>query len=201
MARAGRAGGGGVGVERLVGPASPVEHLDRHDGERCFQPLERQERELAVTGAGGRKAMNVSAPIVMIGAVSPIARDMPMITPVRMPGIEYGTMWSRTVCHWSRRARTRPRGSSPGSSGSPRAWRRSRSAGSAAPASGRRQDALARAERVDEQAEREQAVDDRGHAREVGDVDLDDVGDPVLRRVLLEVDARRRPRAAWRPPR
>ena len=43
--------------------------------------------------------MNVSAPIVMMGAVSPIARDMPMITPVRMPGIEYGTMWSRTVCH------------------------------------------------------------------------------------------------------
>src|SRR5687768_4956566 len=41
-----------------------------------------------VTGIGGRKAMNVSAPIVMIGAVSPIARDMPMITPVRMPGIE-----------------------------------------------------------------------------------------------------------------
>ena len=34
--------------------------------------------------------MNVSAPIVMIGAVSPIARDMPMMTPVRMPGIEYG---------------------------------------------------------------------------------------------------------------
>ena len=32
--------------------------------------------------------MNVSAPMVMIGAVSPIARDMPMITPVRMPGIE-----------------------------------------------------------------------------------------------------------------
>ena len=36
--------------------------------------------------------MNVSAPIVMIGAVSPIARDMPMITPVRIPAAEYGTM-------------------------------------------------------------------------------------------------------------
>src|SRR6185436_12207560 len=32
-----------------------------------------------VTGAGGRKAMKVSAPIVMIGAVSPIARAMPMM--------------------------------------------------------------------------------------------------------------------------
>ena len=29
--------------------------------------------------------MKVSAPMVMSGAVSPIARDMPMITPVRMP--------------------------------------------------------------------------------------------------------------------
>src|SRR3954454_21949570 len=46
-----------------------------------------------VSGAGGRKAMKVSDPIVMIGAVSPIARAMPMITPVRMPGIEYGMMW------------------------------------------------------------------------------------------------------------
>src|SRR4029450_10895483 len=40
-------------------------------------------------GAGGRKAMKVSAPMVMMGAVSPMARAMPMITPVRMPGIEY----------------------------------------------------------------------------------------------------------------
>ena len=43
--------------------------------------------------------MKVSAPMVMIGAVSPIARAMPMITPVRMPAEEYGRMWSRTVCH------------------------------------------------------------------------------------------------------
>src|SRR5918995_1480324 len=45
------------------------------------------------TGAGGRKAMKVSAPMVMMGAVSPIARAMPMITPVRMPAEEYGRMW------------------------------------------------------------------------------------------------------------
>ena len=48
-------------------------------------------------GAGGRKAMKVSAPTVMIGAVSPIARAMPMITPVRMPALEYGMMWSETT--------------------------------------------------------------------------------------------------------
>src|SRR3954468_3253653 len=39
-------------------------------------------------GEGGRKAMKVSAPMVMIGAVSPMARAMPMITPVRMPAEE-----------------------------------------------------------------------------------------------------------------
>ena len=38
--------------------------------------------------------MKVSAPMVMIGAVSPMARAMPMMTPVRMPADEYGMMWS-----------------------------------------------------------------------------------------------------------
>src|SRR5687767_10418821 len=41
-----------------------------------------------VTGAGGRKAIKVSAPMVMIGAVSPMARAMPMMMPVRMPAEE-----------------------------------------------------------------------------------------------------------------
>src|SRR5512134_3001807 len=53
----------------------------------------------ALTGDGGRKAMKVSAPMVMIGAVSPMARAMPMITPVRMPAEEYGMMWSLHTCH------------------------------------------------------------------------------------------------------
>src|SRR3982074_817459 len=47
----------------------------------------------ACTGDGGRKAMNVSAPMVMMGAVSPMARAMPMMMPVRMPAEEYGRMW------------------------------------------------------------------------------------------------------------
>src|SRR3972149_3530467 len=41
-----------------------------------------------VTGDGGRKAMKVSAPMVMIGAVSPMARALPMIMPVRRPAGE-----------------------------------------------------------------------------------------------------------------
>ena len=44
-----------------------------------------------MTGLGGRKAMKVSAPMVMIGAVSPIARDRPTIEPVRMPGRAVGS--------------------------------------------------------------------------------------------------------------
>src|SRR6266508_6161932 len=43
----------------------------------------------ALTGEAGRKAMKVSAPMVMIGAVSPMARAMPMM----MPAEEYGRMW------------------------------------------------------------------------------------------------------------
>src|SRR3989441_222558 len=46
----------------------------------------------AFSGAGGRKAMKVSAPMVMIGAVSPMARAMPMMMPVRIPAEEYGRM-------------------------------------------------------------------------------------------------------------
>ena len=36
-------------------------------------------------GEGGKKAINVNAPIVITGAVSPIARAIPIITPVNIP--------------------------------------------------------------------------------------------------------------------
>ena len=42
----------------------------------------------ALTGASGKKAMKVRAPMVISGAVSPIARDNPIITPVRIPPME-----------------------------------------------------------------------------------------------------------------
>ena len=42
-----------------------------------------------VKGAGGRKAMKVKAPTVIIGAVSPSARAIPIIIPVRIPPNEY----------------------------------------------------------------------------------------------------------------
>jgi hypothetical protein len=41
-------------------------------------------------GAGGRNAIKVNAPIVIKGALSPIARDIAKITPVAIPPVEYG---------------------------------------------------------------------------------------------------------------
>ena len=39
-------------------------------------------------GAVGKNAIKVKAPIVIIGAVSPMARAMPIITPVKIPALE-----------------------------------------------------------------------------------------------------------------
>src|SRR5207244_11398049 len=52
----------------------------------------------ALSGEGGRKAMKVSAPMVMIGAVSPIARAMPMMMPGRIPAEDDGRVVGREVC-------------------------------------------------------------------------------------------------------
>ncbi len=50
--------------------------------------------------------------------------------------------------------------------------------------------ALPQPELIHEQAQRQQAVDDGRHARQVGDVDFNDRREPVLRRVLFEIDRR-----------
>ena len=47
----------------------------------------------------GAKVTNVTAPIVMSGAVSPIARDSARMSPVRMPGAATGSTWCQMVCH------------------------------------------------------------------------------------------------------
>ncbi len=39
-------------------------------------------------GEAGKNAIKVSAPIVIMGAVSPIARAKPIMTPVKIPGAE-----------------------------------------------------------------------------------------------------------------
>ena len=47
----------------------------------------------------GRKGTYVSAPIVMSGAVSPMARDSARMRPVRIPGKAAGRTWCQMVCH------------------------------------------------------------------------------------------------------
>ena len=66
------------------------------------KPSNSQRKEMngnsAVIGGSGKKAMNVRAPMVISGAVSPSARDRPMMMPVRTPGIAAGRTWSRVTC-------------------------------------------------------------------------------------------------------
>ena len=44
--------------------------------------------------------MYVTAPIMISGAVSPIARESARIEPVAIPGIAAGSTWRETTCHW-----------------------------------------------------------------------------------------------------
>jgi len=46
----------------------------------------------------GGVAMKARMPIISSGAVSPSARAMPMIVPVRMPGSASGMTWWKTTC-------------------------------------------------------------------------------------------------------
>ena len=46
----------------------------------------------------GRNAMNVSAPIMISGAVSPRARLSERMTAVRMPGAAPGRRWLQITC-------------------------------------------------------------------------------------------------------
>ena len=48
--------------------------------------------------SSGRNAAKVSAPIMISGAVSPIARESARIMPVRMPGMTCGRTWCQTIC-------------------------------------------------------------------------------------------------------
>ena len=130
------------------------------------------------------------------GAVSPIARERPRIVPVRMPGRAAGRTCPLTICQ-----RVAPRASA--------AWRSElgtvRSASwvvitmigriKQAERQGSRKEARAQrqrldAERPDEQGQAQDAVDDRRHARQVGDVGLDDPPQPAGRSILLEIDPR-----------
>ena len=65
--------GGGQFVKFRFGLARPVPDLNGQRGK-------------PIKDASGVKAMNVTAPTMISGAVSPIARERAKIVPVRMPG-------------------------------------------------------------------------------------------------------------------
>ena len=48
----------------------------------------------------GSKATYWSAPIRSSGAVSPTARESARIEPVAIPGIDAGSTWRETTCHF-----------------------------------------------------------------------------------------------------
>src|SRR5574339_1319208 len=50
-------------------------------------------------GEEGSKLMAVDAPTTTSGAVSPMAREMARMVPVRMPGMALGSTCDQTVCH------------------------------------------------------------------------------------------------------
>ena len=104
--------------------------------------------------------------MVMSGAVSPIARDSARISPVRMPGIAIGSTWYQIVCHFVAPSAYEPSrielGTVRSASRVDRMTTGSASSASvAAPASTLRPMPIS----AHEQAEAEQAVDDRRHRR------------------------------------
>ena len=140
----------------------------------------------------GGAAMKARMPIISSGAVSPSARAMPMIVPVRMPGSASGRTWWNTT--WTGDAPT-PSAASRIEGGTALIALRPAmtitgmviSASVRPPTSGAER---GRPKRAEEHREAEQAEDDRGHRREIVDRDLDQVGPAVLRRIFLEIERR-----------
>ena len=138
----------------------------------------------------GGAAMKARMPIISSGAVSPSARAMPMIVPVRMPGKRQRKHVLEGHLHLRRadaergiadRRRHRLDRVAPGDDDHRHGHQRQRQ-----PADQRRR--ARQVHDVEEHREAEQAEDDRGHRGEVVDADLDRVGPAVARREFLEID-------------
>ena len=86
---------GGRLLERLLRPRRPRVDLHRHDREvsrGIRSPVRMRIRGAGVNGTYW------NAPIMISGAVSPIARESARMTPVSMPGSATGRIWPRIVC-------------------------------------------------------------------------------------------------------
>ena len=145
----------------------------------------------------GANVANVTAPAMMSGAVSPIARDSARINPVKIPGVATGSTWCQIVCHFVAPSAYEPSRSDPGTARSASRVERmttgsTSSASVDAPARTLRPMPIIRTNRPSP----EQAVDDRRHRGEVGDVQLDDARTPdCVRRIPRGRSPRRRPPA------
>ncbi len=136
-------------------------------------------------------ATKARMPIISSGAVSPSARAMPMIVPVRMPGSASGSTWWNTT--WIGEA---PSASAPSRIDGGTALIALRpamtitgmviSASVMPPISGAERGMLGKIRRNTARPSRPKMID--GHRGEVVDRDLDQVGPAVLRRVFLEVE-------------
>ena len=138
----------------------------------------------------GTSAMKATMPIISNGAVSPSARAMPMIEPVRMPGIASGRTWWNTACMGEAPTASAPSLIEGGTA--PMATRAvMMMVGSVIRASVRPPTIGAergQVQDIEEQRQAEQSEHDRGHGGEVVDVDLDEVGPAVLGGEGLEID-------------
>ncbi len=155
--------------------------------------LDRQRGVTARRRPSGSRRSPAAAPTISRGAVSPIARDRARIVPVRMPGRAEGRTWSRTTCQlvapsasaaWRSELGTVRSASCvaitmTGRTSRPSVRPPAQSVGPVSPHA-----------EPDEHRQAEDAVDDRRHARQVGDVRPGCPAEPARRGVLLEEDRR-----------
>ena len=134
--------------------------------------------------------MKATMPIIRSGAVSPSACAMPMIVPVMMPGIASGSTWWKIAC-WCDAPTPSAASLIDGGTALSAARDAMMIVGSTSSASTEAADQRRRSrqpEEIEEHRKSEQTEHDRRHGGEIVDVDLDDLGQPVLRRELLEID-------------
>ncbi len=184
------AGCGGIDLELRLGTRRPVEHLDRHHREGGEDPVEQPRRRVAGERCGGQecdegqRADGDDRRRFADGARH--ADDHAGEDAGRR--IRQDVVAHRLPCGCAAGIGSFVDGLRDGADGFARGdddhrqdQQRQRQPG--------REDALAETEVIDEEAECQQAIDDGRDAGQIADVDLYDVGHPVLRRVLLQVDA------------
>ena len=188
---------------RARGPAGSGFHRPRRSGTARSAPWHScKSRPAAPSSDQGAPweacRIEPAAPTISSGAVSPIARERPRIVPVRMPGKRRREHVIADHLPASRAQRQRGLAERLGHGpkrllGGDHDDRQDQQAeGQGAGEQRRAQGQALDPEGPDEQGQAENAVNDRRHAGQVGDVGLNDPPQPARRRIFLEVDSRAR---------